>query len=391
MIWNFVAGALVLLTLPALSELVLLTVGAVFASFKKKNSAMSSSIPSKMVVIIPAYNEEAGIQRTIHSLKCCRGLFEIIVLADNCTDLTASKARESKVRVLERVDPNRQGKHHALHFAFDILQKEDFHHYLIIDADTVVSPNLIEEIQKEFGKGADAVQVFYGILNGEASLRLRMMKIAFLAFNHIRPLGRGFWGFSSGISGNGIAFSRKTLQAVPFKLDSIVEDLAYHLRLVEAGKKVEYIDSAKVWAEMPLHRQAMANQKIRWEGGRLRTAYQELPKLLRRLFQGNFELAEPCLDLMTLPLSFLVLMLIILAVLPIYTAHVYAILGLALVFFQVITGMVLGRCGWRDYAALAAVPLYLLWKLLFIGKIAKAVFKGLPWNRTQRTGENKPG
>lgn len=389
MIWNVFAGGLILLTFPALFELTMVTLGAVFSNFKKEPLGKEpiTALAAKIAVIIPAYNEEIGIQRTIQSLKSCQGLFEIIVIADNCTDLTASKARECNVRVLVRSDTQNQGKDHALHYAFDILLKEDFDYFLIVDADTVVSNNLITEIQKEAAKGADAIQVFYGVLNAEHSLRLRLMKISYLAINYIRPLGRQFWGFSAGIFGNGVAFSRSTLERMPFVLDSIVEDLLYHLMLVKDRKKVRYLSNARVLAEMPLNTKAMANQRLRWEGGRLKVAFQEILGLLKSLFQGDWRLIEPCLDLLTPPLSYLVAMLLMLILLPVCFAKNYGLIGLAVVFIHLLIGMIMGRCEWKDYLALAITPLYLVWKLLLTGRLFKALWKKSPWNRTQRPGE----
>jgi cellulose synthase/poly-beta-1,6-N-acetylglucosamine synthase-like glycosyltransferase len=387
-IWNVLAALFVLLVLPSILELTFLTMGAVFVNFKKKTSPINlMDAYSKMAVIIPAYNEEYGIQRTINSLKSCPGIFEIIVVADNCTDLTVSKAKECHARVLERCDPKNRGKNHALHFAFDILLKEDFQQFLIIDADTVVSSNLIDEIQSKFAKGAEAVQVFYGILNAEQSFRLRLMKVSYLAINLIRPLGRQFWGFSAGIFGNGIAFNRSILEAVPFKLDSIVEDLLYHVVLVKAGKTVKFTANASVLAEMPLTNKAMTEQRVRWEGGRLKTAFNEIPSLLKSIFCGNWRLIEPCLDLLTFPLSYLVLILLLLTFLPVFFANIFGFVGLAIIFFHVIAGMVLGHCGGKDYYALAITPFYLLWKCLLTVKLVKVIWKGSPWNRTRRQGE----
>ena len=67
------------------------------------------------------------------------------------------------------------------------------------------------------------------------------MNVALLAFNVLRPRGRARWGLSCGILGNGFGLARKTLEAVPYDASSVVEDLEYHLRVVESGRRVEFL------------------------------------------------------------------------------------------------------------------------------------------------------
>lgn len=381
MIWHVAGGFLILATLPGILELLLLTIGAALSKVKKP-SLKKNNLPT--AIIIPAYNEEAGIQRTINNLKKCTGTYEIIVIADNCTDQTSNIAKECGVRVIERNDKSNPGKHKALQYAFQILLNENFEIYIVIDADSIAYANLVEVVQNEIASGADAVQVFDGVLNSTGSNKLRMMKISYLAFNLVRPLGRQFWGMSCGLFGNGMAFSKATLQSVPFKTESSVEDLAYHLSLVEAGKKVRFNPQSSVLAEMPSKHRIMAIQRVRWEGGRFKTAIKEIPKCFISALKGNLRLIEPLLDLLTLPLSYLIISFIIVSFIPMTFALPYAIFGISAVIFHIIVSMIIGKCGPRDYLSLAFVPFYLIWKILLSFKIVQNVFQGNPWTRTER-------
>ena len=388
MLWIILAVFLLLMTAPATVELMLLTTGALLAVFsKKQEEAPPLASSKKIAVLIPAYNEEFGISRTIDSLNKCQGVFDLIVIADNCTDKTAAIAQSCGARVLKRADPLHLGKNYALKFAFDQLLEEAYDIYLIIDADTVCSPNLIEEIERKFHNGVDAVQVFDGVFNAKESLYLRLMKISYLGFNLLRPLGRQFWGFSPGILGNGVAFSRKTLQETPFDVDSVVEDLAYHIQLVRAGKSLTFTDKACVLADMPHLKAGITSQRLRWEGGRLRTAIKEIPSLFRLLCQGNWKLVEPLLDLLTLPLAYHTLALLLLILLPLFWAKVYAGFGLFVVAFHVLTAIKIGKGSLGDYLILFIAPFYMLWKFLIAGKILRILLKGTSWIRTQRKGD----
>ncbi len=250
-----VAGsALVLITLPGSIALALLTLGGILPPARRRPS--TTQVTGRLAVVIPAHNEATTIQRCVRSLTACispgeQVVTSIIVIADHCTDATAELARSAGAQVIERAGAERRGKGFALQDAFERLLAEGFDAMLVIDADTVVEANLLVEVVRLLHAGADGVQTRYGVLNPDAAIRTRLMNVALMAFNVLRPRGRDRWGWSAGILGNGFALSRATLEAVPYRADSIVEDLEYHLSLVRFGKRIVFADHTTVRAEMP--------------------------------------------------------------------------------------------------------------------------------------------
>lgn len=378
-IWNFLGILLVLITFPGTLELCLLTIGGLLP---RPRSKMQPTTPEKCLVIVPAFNEEKRIFKTLKSLQVCK--VDCLVIADNCTDRTAAIAKEFGVEVLERHDLQKQGKNFALEDVFPILLKKPYDYFYIIDADTIVNPNLISETYSYFLNGADALQVYYGVLNAEENIRTRLMNVAFLAFNRLRPRGRQTWGFSAGIFGNGFALTRRTLQEVPYQADSIVEDLAYHLRLIAAGKKVQYTDETYVLGEMPASGHGVFTQRSRWEGGRLRTAIKEIPFLIKQMYRGNWLAAEPLLDLLLLPLTYHVLLLLLLLLIPFSFGRIYASFSLGVVFLHLMAALAIAKAGLRDYTALLMAPFYLVWKIGMLIPIYYASKKDSKWIRTER-------
>src|SRR5712692_8125342 len=78
----------------------------------------------RFAVVVPAHNEEQTIGPTLRSLLAIdypRDRFEVVLVADNCTDRTARAGRRSGVRVLERHDSSSRGKGYALRWCFDAL------------------------------------------------------------------------------------------------------------------------------------------------------------------------------------------------------------------------------------------------------------------------------
>src|SRR5216683_3159831 len=143
---------------------------------------------------IPAHNEESGIAQTIRSVLAIdypQDMFAVTVIADNCTDQTAEVAQAAGARVLVREDQAQRGKGYALAYAFArILGEGRADALVVIDADTVVSPNLLRAFSARLETGAQAVQADYAVLNPSDSWRTRLMGIACTTRRRAMPMGR---------------------------------------------------------------------------------------------------------------------------------------------------------------------------------------------------------
>ena len=377
---------LVLLTLPGTVELALVTFAGILPPSDRGRKRSATKI-AKLAIAIPAHDEAGAIVRCVRSIAACAvpDLLEIqiVVVADNCTDATADLAQSSGARVLVRSDPARRGKGFALKFAFETLLSDGFDAFMVVDADSIVDSNFLTESVRLFSAGADGVQARYVVLNSDASPRTRLMNVAFMAFNVLRARGRQRLGLSAGICGNGFGLSRTTLEAVPIQTQSLVEDLDYHLRLVEAGRRIAFADCTRVLGEMPIGGRAASTQRARWEGGRLRTAIDNLPRLASAMFDKP-RLIEPALDLLLMPLAFHVSLLVVIALMPFTFAHVYALFGLILVILHVAAGIIVGGGDRGDFAALLSAPFYIAWKLAVLPKTLQSARSAAPWIRTER-------
>jgi cellulose synthase/poly-beta-1,6-N-acetylglucosamine synthase-like glycosyltransferase len=389
MLLTLLALALIALTLPGTLELLLLTLASLF----HRNAPLTDAAqPLRLAVIIPAHNEQLTIERCIQSIAASRrGVdAEIIVIADNCDDETAARAREAGARVLERRDDAHRGKGYALDFAFQTLMPGGFDAFLVVDADSVVEDRFLPVMASLFAQGADAVQCRYTPLNVEASLRTRLMNVALMAFNALRPRGRSALGLSAGILGNGFGLSAESLRAVPYTASSVVEDLEYHILLTRSGRRVRFTDLTWVKADMPTGGQGTQTQRARWEGGRLRMIGSHVPGLLKRVLSGERLLVEPMLDLLLLPLSYHVLLLLLTLALPVGVARVYAVLALGVVLLHTLVAIRVGGGSLRDLGTLAIAPFYILWKLTVLRLIGRSARQNASWVRTHRESGEEP-
>ena len=98
----------------------------------------------KLGIVISARNEENVLPNLIDSIKSSdypTNYYEIFVIADNCTDNTASVCKNLGCTVIERFDTTRIGKGYALNYFFTKLHTDTAYQdkipeaYIIIDAD----------------------------------------------------------------------------------------------------------------------------------------------------------------------------------------------------------------------------------------------------------------
>lgn len=382
---QIVGFALVATTLPLVVELLMLTCASWFYTDPKGESRKQSSRSFRLAVVIPAHNEESRVGRCVGSLRASEGTAaSIFVIAHNCTDSTAIEAERAGARVVILDDPNQIGKGYALRHGLSVASEELYDAVLVIDADSVVTPNLLKTVVLRFCSGARVLQCRYGALNPEANERTRLMSLALLAFNVVRPRGRARLGLSAGIFGNGFGISRDVITKCPFGANSVVEDLEYHLALVRSGEKVEFIDSASVFGEMPAADQGAATQRGRWEGGRLRMAREALPQLLRDVMCGRTRFVEPLLDLAALPLAFEVVALAVALLVPIAWLREYAIAAIGVIGIHILTALRYAPASSDGIALMIAIPRFIAWKIAMVPGIWRASRPNAAWERTQR-------
>ncbi len=361
---------------------------------------------ARFAIVVPAHDEEAGIADTVKSLLSIdypRDMFEVVVVADNCKDDTAARAAAAGATVMVRVDGERKGKGFALAHAFEkILADGRADAVVVIDADTVVSPNLLRAFDARLAQGAGAVQADYAVRNPDAAWRTRLMAIALGMFHVVRSTGRENLGVSCGLRGNGMCFSTVLLEEVPHDAFSIVEDVEYGIRIGERGHRVHYAGEAHVYGEMVSSEKASRSQRERWERGRRQLVKENGLRLLQRAIATRSPLLfDLALDLLVPPLSTLVLATAAGAAASTALAVVTGRPNLAQVLFGAsgvfllaygIRGWQLSGTGAKGLATLGYAPVYVAWKAtlpLRRGRKASATQASngpSEWVRTAREG-----
>ncbi|MFL6426772.1 MAG: glycosyltransferase family 2 protein [Acidobacteriaceae bacterium] len=384
---------LVAATAPLALELLVLTAGSLLPkrSRKKRIHPVVPIAPLALTVVVPAHNEELLLRRCVASLRAdLPPGSSVLVVAHNCTDATARVAAEAGAEVLMLRDDGRRGKGAALRAGFNHAVARGAKVLAVVDADSVVAPGFSAVIVEALADGAEAFQTRYVAAGSGSQATAKLTALGFLGFNVIRPRGRARLGMSAGIFGNGFGLRSTVLQRVPYEASSVVEDLEYHLRLVDAGIRVAFLEGASVLSEMPQNSAAASSQRARWEGGRLCMARAWLLRLLQRTLAGRPILLEPALELACLPLASEVVLLGIGLLLPVPRLRIYAAGAFAIILMHVATAAAEGDGWWSAVRTLLSVPRYIVWKLGMLPRTLASSQRDAAWVRTSREAAPAP-
>ena len=262
--------------------LLLLTIASWNAPRKKNTTKATPRL--RFLILIPAHNEESllpDLLASLEKLNYPEDLFQVHVVADNCTDQTATVVQQSHARVYIRTDGQHLGKGYALNWLMEQLSQAGEPHDAIVflDADSVVSPEFLQVMAARLATGENAIQAYYAVRNPEQSWAGSLRYAALAVLHFLRPLGRMALGTSAGLKGNGMVFAADLIKRYTWST-SVTEDIELHMALLLDGQRVAFAPDAVVWGEMPNKLSSSASQHMRWEQGKKQLFRRYGPKLL---------------------------------------------------------------------------------------------------------------
>jgi cellulose synthase/poly-beta-1,6-N-acetylglucosamine synthase-like glycosyltransferase len=388
-VYIVLGSLLVVATAPLLIELLLITLAAM-TPLRKRSSALTLPSLGRLVILVPSHNEELNIARCVESLAASAGgTKDILVIAHNCADSTAERARATGAPVSVLNNPDLPGKGNALEHGFRMaFQELGADAVLVVDADSTVSANLVTCVRQRLEQ-TQVLQCRYECRSAPNNPNSRLRALAFFCMNVVRPTGRQHLHLSSGIFGNGFALRREVIEQVPYSAHSIVEDLEFHLSLLAAGIHCDFVEEARVFAEVPAAGRGATTQSARWEGGRLRMLRCHGPSLLLQVLRGRLRLLEPLLDLAGLPLATEVVGLLLLLLLPVHALRLYAVAGMAILALHLLFAVYSGPDPSADLRALSQSPVYVIAKIGMLPAILRMTRSRAAWVRTSRASAPK--
>lgn len=361
----------------------------------RQEKPLSPQPHPRIAVLMPAHNEAIGIRPVLEGLLPQLGDSDrLVVVADNCTDDTASIARSTGATVIERENAEHRGKGYALDYGVQYLADDPPDVVIIVDADCQVEAGALERLARQAKNTGCPAQSRY-LMEQPAHPKPKdaVSALAFLVKNQVRLQGLAWLNLPCLLTGTGMAFPWAVIRQAVLASGNIVEDMQLGIDLAIAGYSPKFCPAAKVIGMLPQQDQAAKSQRTRWEHGHLQTIATQVPKLLQAaLRQKRIDLLAMALDLSIPPLSLLVMLWLATTSLTI-GAGFLGLSWLPVLMMGVAGGMLVLAIllAWLRFGrdqlpakTLLAIPLYVLWKIpLYLAFLVRPQTK---WVRTERDG-----
>lgn len=368
-----------------------------FAHFFLPEKSRCSHQPiTNLAVIIPAYNEELLLPRLLESAQqqdYPSELFSTIVVADNCTDHTAEVAKRNGSIILERFDREKRGKGHAIKWAIETANMDQYDAIFIIDADSVMSNDAISNLDKLIQGGYQVIQCYNGVSNPDDSWFTRLLDVSRTIGNEIYHSTKQRLGLSSYLMGNGMCFTTDILRKYGWDAFTVGEDWEYYAKLVDNGEVIGFAYNARVYHRESSSLKQATSQRIRWSSGRFAIAWKYGFRLLARGFVERnivkFDAALPLIfpnPSLGINITLVGLATVFTLPLPVVQKYFLTVWFLALGLMQTgifIVGVFYTHNKLSKFMSIFIAPAFLIWKMI-IDILSVFGVGRKKWVRTER-------
>ena len=241
---------------------------------KLKDKPLKVKKDHRFMAIIPAHNEEAVVANLIESLKnqtYNKELYDIYVIADNCTDNTARIARNAGALVYERFDETKKTIGYALNWFLQqkIKENAEYDAFFVFDADNIVDKNFIKNMNKKLCQGEDVVQGYRDIKNPSDNWITAGYAIFYWQMHRFYHLARYNIGLSPLLNGTGFMVRFDVIKPQGWDTETLTEDIEFSLKRIIKGKKLGWATDAIVYDEQPTGFKQSWSQRSRWTVGHI--------------------------------------------------------------------------------------------------------------------------
>jgi len=287
------------------ARLILIGIFALIDRLRKRHTPPGVYEP-RVAVLIPAYNEEKVIVRTIRSvLNSDYKNIHIIVIDDGSKDRTFDVAREAfpkeiaEGRLAVLTKPN-AGKAEALNFGLQNLEEEI---YVGIDADTVIAQDAISKLVPHFANPQIGAVAGNAKVGNRVNLWTRWQALEYITSQNFERRALDLFNVVTVVPGAiGAWRTAAVLKGGCYPINTVAEDADLTMNLLEQGYKVIYEDRALAFTEAPVNVTGLMRQRFRWSFGTLQAVFKHKHAFLTNAAMGLFALPNIVIFQMLLPL-----------------------------------------------------------------------------------------
>ena len=333
----------------------------------------------RFAVLIAAHNESRVIAPLLENLKRMEypsQLYDVYVIADNCTDDTAHIARTHGVMVAERFSEGERGKGFAIRWMLDRLRKSDraYDAVVMFDADNLAATNFLRVMNDRLMEGKKVIQGYLDIKNPYDSWVSISMAISYWYTNRMWQLARYNLGLSCALGGTGLCIDMPLLKRIGWEATGLTEDVEFGAKCVSEGIYPVWAHDARVYDEKPMAIVASMRQRLRWMQGHFNCAQQYMLPLLSASAQERSLAKLDAAIYLFQPMRFLILFFTGFMLLFQMTApNAWAVSAATellptwfwaavniFILVQMPLAMFLDRIPWRAYLGLPLFPFFMI-------------------------------
>ncbi len=262
---------------------------------KKPVKYKESARTHRYAFLISARNEEGVIGQLCDSIRAQdypSELMDIYVVADNCTDNTATVAAEHGAIVTQRFDKEKIGKGYALdyllHFIDGSVGYDNYDAYIVVDADNLLEPDYLTEMDKCFSEGNRLIVGYRNSKNYGDNWISAGYSLWFLRASRQLNNPRTILGTSCEINGTGFLMHKDIVKRQDGWIHHLlIEDIEFTVDNVLRGEKVVYCHDAMFYDEQPTSFKQSWWQRQRWCRGYLQILGGYSGKLIKSFLTGK--------------------------------------------------------------------------------------------------------
>ncbi len=247
---------------------------SVCSLIKLKDKPILEDKQNRFMAIIPAHNEAAVVANLVESLKnqnYPKELYDIYVIADNCTDNTAEVARNAGAIVYERFDETKKTKGFALQWFLAQKIEEDapYDALCVFDADNIADENFLKAMNKKLCQGENVVQGYRDIKNPTDNWITAGYAIFYWTMNRFYHYARYNVGLSPLLNGTGFMVRFDVIKPTGWDTKTLTEDIEFSLKNIIEGRRLGWATDAIVYDEQPTGFKQSWSQRSRWTVGHI--------------------------------------------------------------------------------------------------------------------------
>lgn len=322
-------------------------------------------------LIITAHQDYSMVPPLIDSiLKQTYGFFKAYVVLDD-TSPNILKINNPKVVNLEPNQPL-NSKIGSISFAIDNFQ--ELHDVIIIvDADNLLDPGYLFNVNKYFQKGYQVVQTNFRPKNND-TVFARLDAIGDMFNFFIERQVRYYFNISSTIWGSGVAIDAKLYNKAIYKDSLGGFDRKLQAYLVTKVERIAFSEEAILYDEKISTGKSLETQRTRWINSYFKYFKESAEIFFKGIKAGNFNLIYFGFNVMRPPLFLTISLFMVLTGITYFISPIYTLIGciIIIVFVSSFTLIVLIKGGFSYLKTMLYMPLFILRQFMALRRIGEA-------------------